>query len=361
MKLIPEEDFPELQRHPVTKIWYVRKFVKDKGELFKSTRERKSKAKAKNIALKILSDFMGAPAKGHVVLFSHVADEVIKLKASKSKATQDEAYYQLTKRVLPFFGGYRIDQVNEAVIDDYFSQKKIESPNGKLFHDWKMIVTVMRRAYFRGLIPRPLIIKKPDPPTAPKYVFNHDEESALLKNARPKLRLQILMGFRMGMRPGEILRLRINQIDQSTGLIKLEWTDVKTRRERDVPIHPDVAPLLSGAIKKAKGEYLFGNRADPGKPPVRNANRPSFERLKIKCEIKRGTLHDLRRTCATRMGKSKLPPALACKILGMSLNTFLKVYCKPTAVDLRDSYLENFGESIRVNSGNEDQDETKDK
>lgn len=360
MKLIPEEDFPELQRHPVTKIWYVRKFVKGKGELFRSTRERKSKPKAKNIALKLLTDFMGASVKGHVVLFSHVADEILKLKASKSKATQLEAHYQLTKRVVPWLGGYRIDQVNEAVIEDYFNHKKIENPKGKLFHDWKMIVAVMRRAYFKGLIPRPLKIKKPDPQTASKHVFTQDEEVMLLENARPKLRLQILMGLRMGMRPGEVLRLRLNQIDQEAGLIKLEWTDVKTRRERHVPIHPDVARPLSEFIGKSKGDYLFGNRKNSNEPPVRNANRPNFERLKEKCEIPKGTLHDLRRTCATRMGKSDLPPAIACKILGMSLSTFLNVYCKPTAVELRDSFLENFGEAIRGNSGNETQNETKD-
>lgn len=353
MKLIPEEDFPELQRHPGNGIWYVRKFVKGKGELFRSTRERKSKAKAKNIALKILTDFMGSPVKGHVVLFSHVSAEVMRLKASKSEATQNEAHYQLELRVDPWFGGYRIDQVNEALIEDYWAECRAKNPTGKLFHDWKMIVSVMRRAYFKGLIPRPLQIKKPDQPTADKHVFSPEEEIELLKNARPRLRLQILIGLRMGMRPGEILRLRKNQIDETNGLIKLEWSDVKTRRERSVPIHPDVAHSLSEAIKKAPGSYLFGNRENKSKPPTRNANRPSFERLKVKCKINNGTLHDLRRTCATRMGMSKLPPAMACKILGMSLATFLKIYCKPTATNLRDSYLENFSEPVRVISGNE--------
>ncbi len=360
MKLIPEDDFPELQRHPTSGIWYVRKFVMGKGELFRSTKERKSKAKAKTIALKLLTDFMGSAVKGHVVLFSHVANEVMKLKASKSKATQLEAHYQLEMRVVPWFGGYRIDQVNEALIEDYFADCRAKNPNGKLFHDWKMIVSVMRRAYFKGLIPRPLEIKKPTDSKAEKHVFTFDEEAKLLAEARPRLRLQMLMGLRMGMRPGEALRLRKSQINQETGLIKLEWKDVKTRKERFVPIHPDVLPLLSEAISAAKGDYLFGNRADKNEPPTRNANRPSFERLKIKCAIKRGTLHDLRRTCATRMGMSKLPPAIACKILGMSLNTFLKIYCKPSPNDLRDSYLENFGETIRVNSENGDQGETKD-
>jgi integrase len=360
VKLIPEKDFPELQRHPVTKIWYVRKFVTGKGELFKSTREKKSKIKAKSIALKILSDFIGGSYKGHAYKFRDLAAEVIAQKASKSEATRYSAWHHLENRINPVLGNFRISQVNESVIKDYFNQCRVKNPNGKLFNDWKHIVMVMRRAWEKGLLPRPMILKNPDGATDPKYVFTDAEEKLLLDNANPKLRLQILIGLRMGMRPGEVLRLQLDRIDLPAGMINLKASDTKTRTPREVPIHGDVRAALQEAMAEAQGKYLFGNRDDANRAPVRNANRPNFERLKEKVGIERGTLHDLRRTCATRMGRSPLPAAVACKILGMSLKTFMAVYCKPTGEELSQSYHEHFAGQSRVKSGKVTKRRTKD-
>lgn len=360
MKLIPEPDFPELQRDPVTQIWYVRKFVSGKGELFKSTKEKRSKTKAKSIALKMLSEFIGGSYKGHSYKFKEIAAEVLASKASKSEATRYSAKHHLEKRILPYLGNHRISQVNESVIKDYFNMRKIENPKGKLFNDWKHINMVMRRAWEKGLLPRPLIIENPDGEIAPRYVFTEREERLLLEKANPKLRLQILMGLRMGMRPGEVLRLQLDRIDLKNGLIHLKGgeSDTKTRMSRDVPIHDDVLEPLKAAMSEAQGKYLFGNRDDANRPPVRNANRPNFERLKRKIGIERGTLHDLRRTCATRMGRSTLPPAIACKILGMSLKTYLAVYCKPTGEEIRETFQKHFG--FRGNSGKPSKRRTKD-
>jgi hypothetical protein len=61
MKLIPESDCPELQRHPASGVWYYRKYVTGKGEFFRSTRERKNKARAKAIGLRMFAEWMGTP------------------------------------------------------------------------------------------------------------------------------------------------------------------------------------------------------------------------------------------------------------------------------------------------------------
>ena len=350
MKLISEKDFPELQRDPVTGVWYVRKFVTGKGELFRSTKERKSKLKAKSIALKLLSEFTGTPYGGRSYKFKELADEVVKLKESKSPATHASAKHHLENRIIPAIGHMRMSQINESVITDYFDKMKKKFPGGKLFNDCKHINMVLKRAWEKGLLSRPMRVDNPDGQVAPRYVFTEKEEYLLLDNANPKLRLQILMGFRMGMRPGEILNLQLDRIHLDEGLIKLKISDTKTRTSREVPIHDEVVKPLRDAMNATQGKYLFGNRKDANRAPVRNANRPNFERLKKKLGLERGTLHDLRRTCATRMGRSSLPPAIACKILGMSLRTYLTTYCRPSSEEIRDSFQQHFG--FRGISGN---------
>lgn len=343
MKLIKEKDFPELQRDPETGFWYVRKFVTGKGELFRTTGEKKSKTNAKSKALKMLSDFIGSPYRGRSYKFKELAAEVLKQKESKSPATYASAKHHLMKRICPAIGELRMSQINETVFKDYFSEMQKKSPDGKLFNDCKHINMVLKRAWEIGLLARPMKLKNPDGEVAPRYVFSEKEEHMLLDSANPKLRLQILMGFRMGMRPGEIVNLQIDRIDLKAGFINLKSSDTKTRKSREVPIHDEVVVPLQAEMKDAKGKYLFGNRNDPDSPPVRNANRPNFERLKKKLGIKRGTLHDLRRTCATRMGRSSLPPAIACKVLGMSLRIYLNTYCKPSSEEIRDAFQHHFG------------------
>ncbi len=83
MKLIPEPDCAELQRDPKSGVWYYRKYVTGKGEFFRSTRERKSKTKARAIGLRLFADWLGTPEalRASRPLFETFADKVVAMKA----------------------------------------------------------------------------------------------------------------------------------------------------------------------------------------------------------------------------------------------------------------------------------------
>lgn len=339
MKLIPEPDFPELQWHPVSKVWYVRKFDAEKGQLYRSTREGRSKAKAKQIALKILSEFLGRPVEGRVCLFKEVSTEVLSLKKTKSKATYESAQNHIVNRLNPYFGNFRIDQVTPATAHDYFSKVRETDPDTKLFNDWKHLVMTMRRAYEKGLTPRPFKVKNPDPKTDADKVYSKKELVRLQRNANPILRLQILIGLKMGMRIGEILLLKTDRLDFETGFIRLKKEDTKTRRARAVPIHPRVLRLLKRHVGTLKGTALFPCPTDPNKSVGRQGNKRAWATCKRNAKVK-GRFHDLRHTCATRTAETGMNPLLAARILGMDLEIYDKVYCKPKEESLSKAMAE---------------------
>jgi integrase len=69
--------------------------------------------------------------------------------------------------------------------------------------------------------------------------------SIALKSVRPIA----LTAFYSGMRRGEILVLGIKHVNLETRIIKLKPEDVKEGKFKRVPIHMDLIPILSDAMK----------------------------------------------------------------------------------------------------------------
>lgn len=341
MRLLPEPDFPELQRHP-NGTWYVRKYVTGKGELLRSTREKRSKTKAKTIALKILSEWMGKSFRGRTWTFEEVAAEVVELKAAKSQATQYSAYNTFKKHLCPFFGDYRIDQIDETIWDRYVVERLTRDPEIRLFNHWKHFIMVMRHANRKGITPRPLTVKNPDRHESPGKVFSDDEISRLMANANPELRIQILMGATMGMRKGEILGLTWDRVDFEKNTIHLRAQDTKTRSSRTMGMSPEVRSNLEA--KARVSGYVFQWREDK-KLGVRS-NKNSWKNCKQLAGVQ-GRFHDLRHTFLTKiLLVHKANPLSVSVFAGVSLREIEDTYLHPGVENTRD-----IANLIRVNSG----------
>lgn len=93
---------------------------------------------------------------------------------------------------------------------------------------------------------------------------------AELYAVQPFLRADRLRLFRcalhLGMRPGELMGLRVTDVDFPNGTIHVRVSrdreTTKTGEPRDIPIHPAVEADLLDACVEAKGELVFGHRLD---------------------------------------------------------------------------------------------------
>jgi integrase len=238
---------------------------------------------------------------------------------------------------IPFFGRLKPDQVDEAAWSRYVSMKRRTQPKLKLKNHRQYLAEFMHYLHRNQLVDRVPRFHNPDGEISPKLVLNRRQAILLQRYASPTLRLQIRMGLLMGMRLSEVMKLQWARIDFKANLIRLRAEDTKTKKARVVPIVGPVRRSLERLHKSRQSEFVFASPVDKSKPVASNktAWHLACEKVGVDCGF-----HSLRHTCATRMAGSKISPAHACRILGMSLEIYDKVYCKPSDSDLTKAISE---------------------
>lgn len=168
------------------------------------------------------------------------------------------------------------------------------------------------------------------------YTRNHygkdREVTANISVDNPHLKALIMLAIDAGMRRGEILKLRWQDIDFQTNLIHILGTHTKTQKERYAPLTERVKAELTRVREFTPGEMPF---------PFLDFKR-SWATAKRIAGIDDLHFHDLRRTALTRWQRYGLPLALAGKMAGhTNLQTTMKHY---TATD--SDIIRNFAETI---------------
>lgn len=139
----------------------------------------------------------------------------------------------------------------------------------------------------------------------------------------PHLKALIILAIDSGMRRGEILKLKWNDIDFNNGIIHILATNTKTEMPRMAPLTERARHELSNIRKFTPGDSPF---------PFADFKRAWATAKKI-ARIDDLHFHDLRRTAVTRwQDKHGLSLALAGKVAGhTNTETTMKHY---TAADL---------------------------
>ncbi|MCD9187270.1 MAG: site-specific integrase [Pyrinomonadaceae bacterium] len=149
-----------------------------------------------------------------------------------------------------------------------------------------------------------------------------EEIEATISVDNPHLKGMILLALDSGMRRGEILKLRWQDIDFDNNVINIIGTHTKTERPRIAPLTQRSKVELEKLKEISKGENPF---------PYVDIKR-SFATAKRIAGLNDLRFHDLRRTAITRWLQNNTPLAIAGKFAGHSqLQTTMKHY---TATDL---------------------------
>lgn len=172
-----------------------------------------------------------------------------------------------------------------------------------------------------------------------------DEANKLLEEAPDHLREIIIIALNTGMRRGEILGLKWNQISKHWIYLK----ETKTDEQRQVPINEDVDRVLKvikarqmreGTFKRTGRVFLFN-----GKPvsSIETAWRATRKRTGIKCRF-----HDLRHTFASWYLKKRKNLAALQKLLGHKEITMTMRYAHIIEDDLLEE-IEAMTGMVNVN------------
>lgn len=147
--------------------------------------------------------------------------------------------------------------------------------------------------------------------------------TATHKLDNPRLKAMILLALDAGLRRGEILKLRWEDLDFEARSVRIIGTHTKTERERLAPLSERAATELRRLME------LPGDR-----PFEFKGFKRSWATATRLAGIERLQFRDLRRTAITRWQQQEIPLALAGKLAGHSqLQTTMKHYTS-TDVDM---------------------------
>lgn len=212
------KNYPNLYRLPESPYWQFRKWSSQKGAGFRfSTKESKNEAKAYKIGLAAYDAWLGrlAPS-GRPVLIRDLAKAILFEKEDRADQYEsktgrtDETFRsyktQVVKHLVPAIGHLRPDQVTPARWESVITERRRRHPDCKLFNLRKCLIMIQNRAKEEGLITEIPKYRNPDPkPEGAKYL--KDEAVRLLvRCASRATKLLMLIMWKQGARPWEVIK-----------------------------------------------------------------------------------------------------------------------------------------------------------
>jgi len=137
-----------------------------------------------------------------------------------------------------------------------------------------------------------------------------EEIKRLINAATPHLKPILTVALNTGMRKGEILNLKWEDIHWKRGVILL--TDTKNSQWREIPMNGIVTKTLRGLMKRSNSPYVFPSWT--GKP-FTNV-RKSFDSALRAAGIENFRFHDLRHTFASHLVMAGVDLTTVKELLG---------------------------------------------
>jgi len=259
----------------------------------------------------------------------------------KSKNTLASQKSTIKKHFIPYFGSYRLNEIDRVFVDGFFTEQgKIEIKGQKITQKTIKNRYSILQALFNEAIEQEHIIKNPvsrkkgQKPykilKEKKRVWTDEEFQKVYDNAVDHLKPQLICYWNTGMRKMEVLNLQVKDIDFETKFITLQAEDAKSTKFRDIPINAELMVVLKEMVEsKNPDDYVFtyyGKR-------IKNNHGAFISAIKEAGLEGKRKLHDLRHTFGTRLMRNGTPDKVAQEILGHADSAMLHQYQHPNKED----------------------------
>ena len=261
--------------------------------------------------------------------FVEFAREFIEIYSKQNKRSWGRDEIAL-RSLEPHFKGKTIRDIGPEFVERYKARRKAEVAPGTVNRELTFLKTMFNKAVEWGrLESSPAVnVKKFKEPNYKERILNASEMAKLLEAATNHLKPILIVALNTGMRRGEILSLKWENVNLSKRCIHIE--DSKSGKSRDVPMNALVVEALSSLHQDSK--YVFYNPTTGG--PLKNI-KTAFKTACKNAEIKGLRFHDLRHTAATRMVEAMVDLVTVSKILGHSTIQMTMRYAHPTPENMR--------------------------
>lgn len=230
--------------------------------------------------------------------------------------------YHLRQRLAPHFNGQRIDNLTELSVAGYFALRlEEEAAQATINRELSTLSHFLNRCLEWGWIRKKPRIDKGSEPRKKITTLSEVEETRLIKAAMddqdPLTWLFAVIAIGTGMRHGEILRIRWDEIDFDLRRI---YVAKAKAGQREQPIPPSLAKLLKEQweLGDRPEDYIFQSAGKNAKLPYRTTMAEQFRRTVIRAGLdsSKVTPHVLRHTAITSLVKAGIDLPTIQKISG---------------------------------------------
>ena len=157
-------------------------------------------------------------------------------------------------------------------------------------------------------------------------VISFEEQKNYLSQCSQPLRDVAALMLETGMRPEELYRLLVKNVNLKAGWLFNPHGKTKAAK-RKLPLTATAQDILHKRVLAAKGPYVFGSEKDPNRP-ITQLNKPHGTAVK-RSGVADFRLYDLRHTFATRSIEAGVDLITLAALLGHSRIAMVQRYAHP--------------------------------
>jgi integrase len=324
--------------------WYVFEFggrrIQESSGFRNKTAALRAESKRK---IDLLERRAGFTKPKPVPKFDDFSKQFLEWSKQRHRPKTHELHELNCKTLKRFFRGKYLDEISTEMVEDFKSARKQERIR------WAKDRCVTGATVNRALTTLKLLfhyaersghaVKNPAvgiamfrEPLDSMRVISFEEQAAYLTETSQPLHDIARIILDTGMRPEEVFRMRVENLDFNQKTIFNPYGKTKAAR-RKIPMTDDALCLLKPRVKKATTlatPYLFRSRRDVQKPigSVKKAHCAAVKRAKIRRYFR---LYDLRHTFATRAVDAGTDLPTLSSLLGHASILMTMRYVHPAA------------------------------
>lgn len=254
---------------------------------------------------------------------------------SRYSYKQSDEYVRL--HLNPAFGPIKAAKLTSQHIESFIDQKHRADYANATINRW---LEALRHSYSLAMerLP-PLVYVAPNIKVLMleednvREGFLEYEQYMLMRDELPDHQKLIrVIGYHFGMRRGEILTLRWDQVDWDGNVIRLEKKQTKGKKARVAPLYGELGAWLEMAYSaRVEGCPFIVAWKGHGISEVKTA----WQKARVRAGVPELLVHDLRRTAARNMIRAGIPERQVLDIVGWKTRSMLDRY---NIVDERDAH-----------------------